>query len=429
MLVNINVLAEGEATLKYIKINGKECTCSGYDCAIEVDSNSAIVTFELTDSKATTDRNSGFSVDLSSLVTNIKIVVNNTLNEEKVENTYNITITKHEKSSDYTLKKLSVNKKDIDLLEDVYVYSYQAEYDEELVVISATPTDSKAKVLTEKEYEFPLDRSSLALDFDVKAENGDIKTYRIVVSRGVKPDTTLKTLKVDHGKIDFDKDKLEYAFSVDYSINELTIEAVANNDKANVKIEKDTLVVGENTIKIIVTNEKATSEYVLLVTREPNMDKSLANLSKLEISEYPKFNFEENVLDYTLKFHEIPKSLTIKAKSKDPESKIEIIDNEDLKDGSIIKIKNTLNETGIVREYLLEIQESKSISDNKTFILISMIMIIIVIIVMVILEIKEHKIMRHKKLTRIKELKIKKEKNKKEKKNKNTKKEEDIEII
>ena len=409
LFIILGVKAEGEATLKNIKVNGKECKCNGYDCEIEVDAKSATITYELVDSSATVDKQSGFTRDLTSATTVIKVVVTNTLNGEKQEITYNITVNQHEKSGDYTLKSLKVNDTTIELLEEVTNYHYDAKYDEEKIVIAAETNDANAKIVSKLEHDFSLDLSSTALDFDVKAENGDIKTYRIVVSREEKPDTTLKSLKLDHGNIDFKSDVYEYEFAVEYNINAILVEAVANAEKASVKIEKDDLIVGENTIKIIVTNEKAESTYLLKVTREPNMDKSQANLKKIDIVEYPKFNFEENVLDYTLNFTEIPEKLTITAESINEDSDIEIIGNEDLEDGSKIIIKNTLKEPKITREYSLTIVLKKSIVESKLAIVIAIVVLIITMIVLFVLEMRDRKKKRNAALNKIRELKKKKE--------------------
>ena len=409
LFIILGVKAEGEATLKNIKVNGKECKCNGYDCEIEVDAKSATITYELVDSSATVDKQSGFTRDLTSATTVIKVVVTNTLNGEKQEITYNITVNQHEKSGDYTLKSLKVNDTTIELLEEVTNYHYDAKYDEEKIVIIAETNDANAKIVSKLEHDFSLDLSSAALDFDVKAENGDIKTYRIVVSREEKPDTTLKSLKLDHGNIDFKSDVYEYEFTVEYNINAILVEAVANAEKASVKIEKDDLIVGENTIKIIVTNEKAESTYLLKVTREPNMDKSQANLKKIDIVEYPKFNFEENVLDYTLNFTEIPEKLTITAESINEDSDIEIIGNEDLEDGSKIIIKNTLKEPKITREYSLTVVLKKSITDSKLAIVIAIVVLIITMIVLFVLEMRDRKKKRKSALNKIRELKKKKE--------------------
>lgn len=428
LLININVKAEGEATINNIKVNGRDATCTGYDCTIEIDSDRATITYSKIDNEATVDRESGFSLDLTSPTNLIKIVVKNDKGDDVIENTYNITINKHEKSSDYTLKSLKVNDEEITLTEDVFVYSYTSKYDDEKIIIDAKPNDGKAKIMTDLTFEFPLDRSSMALDFDVKAENEEIKTYRVVVNRGIKPNTYLKSIKIDKIKLDFDKEKFSYNETVEYSVNELMVEAVAEKTDAKVEIDKpETLEVGENIIKIKVTNDKAESIYEIKVIREPNLDKSLANLKKLEIEEYSKLNFKPNVIDYTLKFSVIPKSLNIKAEAIDSNAKVEILNNEDLinNDKVVIKVTLPLDEAIIVREYTLNIVESKSITSDKMGIIVSIIVEIMAIIILAILEIKEKKNKKKAKILKIKNL-IKKKNSKKVVKKEQ---EEEIEII
>lgn len=409
------VNAEGEATINNIKVNGRDATCTGYDCTIEVDSDKATVTYSLIDLAATVDRSSGFTIDLTSPSNLIKIVVKNDSGSEVIENTYNVTINKHVKSSDYTLSSLKVNEEEIKLMEDVYVYNYTSKYDDEKIVIDAKTKDSNAKIVTDLEFEFPLDRSSLAVDFDVKAENDDTKTYRVVVNRGVKPNTYLKSLKIDKIDLAFDKEKLNYQESVEYSVNELMVEATAENKDAKVDISKpEILEVGENIIKITVSVEKAESVYEIKVIREPNLDKSLANLKSLEIEEYAKLNFEANVLSYTLNFREIPNKLTIKATPLDSNGKVEIINNEDLinNDKVIVRVTLNLDEAIIVRDYTLNIVERKNITNSKLSIIISIIIEIIAIIILLILDINDKKKKRKDKLNKIKNL-IKKKNNKK----------------
>ena len=425
LIFSFNVYAEGEATIGSIKVNGRDATCTGYDCTIEVDSDKATVTYTKIDSEATVDRESGFSLDLTSPSNLIKIVVKNDKGDEVIENTYNITINKYEKSNDYTLKSLKVNDEEITLMEEVFVYNYTSKFDDEKIVVNAVTNDTKAKIMTDLNFEFPLDRSSIALDFDVKAENNDTKTYRIVVNRGIKPNTYLKTLKIDKINLKFDKEKLQYEEKVEYSVNEIMVEATPEKSEAKVEIDKpETLEVGENIIKIKVINEKAESIYEIKVIREPNLDKSLANLKKLEVSEYSKLDFEPNVLDYTLKFRDVPEKLNITALASDPNAEIEIIDNKDLKDGSkvIVKVTLGLDEAIIEREYTLNIVESKSIVTNKTSIVVSIIIEIITIIVLFVLDIKDKKKKKYDKLNKIKNL-IKKKKNVKKEP------EEEIEII
>ena len=443
-----NVLAENEATLKNVKVNNIECSCVAFNCTVEVDASKATITYELNDSEATVDRLSGFSVDLISPTTTMKVTVTNSKGTEKIENIYNIVINKHEKSNDVSLKEFGINDENIALSEDVFVYSFTAKYDAEVLNIKMVPNDNNAKVLSNLEQAFPLDKSSLAIDLEVKAENGDTKTYRVVVYRGLKPDTSLKTLKIADKEVKLISDKLEYDFQVDYSIIDLPIEVEANSKDAKVEIQKEDLVVGQNEVKVIVTNQNAKSEYLLNVVREENTDKSIANLKKLTISEYSKLNFDENVLDYKLKFNEIPEKLTIKATPVSSDAKVEILYNEDLSNEDKILIRVSVEK--ITREYVLTVIKEENVEEDKTFILISLIGVILAIIILFILEITDKKRKRKSEIIRLFELRKKKEREKakgkikdiikekekvikskviKEKKPKEVKKDDDIEII
>lgn len=401
LLCFINVYAEGEATLKNIKVNNTVCECIEYKCEMEVDSNMATITYELSDPLATVNRESGLSTSLTSEVTTINVEVTNGENH----NIYEFVITKHVKSSDYSLSKLLLNEEEITLMKDVYVYNMAVPFDEENIIIEATPNDKKAAVDKELSFLFPIDESSKSFDFVVKAEDGTEKNYRIFVTRKAKPDTTLKSLKIDKGNINFDKDTLDYEIKVEYSVNDILIEAIPNDSKANVKITKESLEVGENTITIEVTNDNASSVYTLKVTREPNLDKSQANLSSLKISEYNNLDFDPNVLDYTLEFKEIPSVLIIDAKSISDTAKIEIIGNENLTNNSVVTIKVLLEDIEIERVYTLKIEEIKIVKNDDLKIIVAIIILIITIIILLILEIRDRN---KKKKEKIKKDKIKK---------------------
>ena len=411
LFIGYNVFAENEATLKNIKVNNKECVCDAFKCEIEIDADKATVTYELNDSNATVDRLSGFSTDLISPVTTMKVTVVNDKSEEKIENVYTIVINRHQKSNDVSLKEFGINDDNIPLLEDVFVYNYTAKYDTELLKIKMIPNNDGATVITDLEQDFPLDKSSLALDLDVKAENGDVKTYRVVIYRGAKPDTSLEKLIVANNKVELKENQLEYDIKVDYSIISLDIEAVAKNGNATVDIESTDLIVGENEVKITVKNENATSEYILHVTREENKDKSLANLKKLTIAEYPKLNFEENILEYNIKLKTIPEKLTIKATPVTKDAKVEILYNEDLSNEDRILIRVSIGDGDIAREYILTVIQDDNADEenNKTFVLISLIGVGLAIVVLGVIELKKRKKEIKFEITRIMELKKKKE--------------------
>lgn len=414
MFFAFNVCAEGEATIKNIKVNGVACTCTGYDCVVDITAGSATITYDLVDKDAKVDRLSGFSVDLLSEITNIKLTVTNSTGENPIVNVYNLTINKQEKKNDLSLKSLKVNGETIKVVKDIVAYSYTSPYDVKSVKIDVVPNDSSAKVVKQDAYEFPIEDGSLSVDFQIKPTSGDALDYRIVVTRGLKPDTTLKSLKINDKDIKLDEKEFNYELNVEYSVNELDIDAIPVNKDAKVEIDNKTLIVGENEIKIIVTSEEAKSEYIIKVTREENIDKSVANLSKLEIDEYKKLDFDENVLDYTLNFSSIPNKLNIKATPKDSDATVEIEGNDNLKNDSNVIIKVKLN--NIVREYTLKIKENKNISDNKKVVLIALIGVFITTIGLLILEIHFKKQEKKRYLKKIFDLRHKSEKKRKEEK-------------
>ena len=440
-----NVYAQGEATLKNIKVNGKECTCTGYECSISLVADNATITYDLTDSSSKVDRLSGFNIDLLSELTTVKINVTNPSSDAKVE--YSINITKEQAQNNMNLKSLKVNGAAMKVADDVMSYNYECEYDTAKITLEVVTADENMKVIKEEEYLFEEDAKSLLANFYVQAPNGEELEYAVVATRRDKPDVTLKSITLDYGTLDFDEKVLEYEITVPYNINELNVEAEPNNEKATVEIENDDLIVGENEIIITVTNEKNKTEYKIKVIREENIDKSVANLKELTVDEYKKLDFSENVLEYKLYFSEIPSKLNIHAVSKDSDSTISILQNENLKDGSKVIVKNELNESKIAREYILVIKKEEGFSSNKTIILISIIGLIITMAVLLFLEIhskKEEKKLYLKKVfdLRKKVEKLKKEgkviphkkkktkkKDEKEKTKEKKKEEEDLEII
>ena len=434
------VKAENEATLKKIEVNKIECKCIEYNCTVEVNSSKATITYELQDSSASVDRQSGFQVDLTSLSTLIKLTVSNTVNGEKIENTYSIVITKHDGNSDNTIKSLSVNDMAIEILPEVVVYPYHAKYDEKKIIIKAETNDPKAKIITEQmEFDFDLERTSESFDFVVEAENKETLTYRVFVTRDEKPDTSLKNIKLDHGNILFNSKIYEYSFNVEYNVNNLNIEAIPNNSDATVKVEKKDLIVGENVINITVNNKKAESVYKLIVTREENIDKSVANLKSLEIKEYNKLDFDSNVLEYNLYFNEIPSFLTIKALPIDDTANVEIINNKELMEDDHVIIKVTIPDKNITREYSLNILKKTINGNNKIAVLITLIILVITIIILFIIEWRSNNKKKRETIKKIKEMNKKKDRQKKESKEKKViskkekikeeVKEEEIEII
>ena len=386
LLFNINVYANED--LLELKVNGTEVSCSGYECSVEIKGESAEITYKTGENVKSTTPESGYKTNIDSDYL-MKIEV--TYQDDTTAN-YTLNINKHVESSDNTLKKIIINDEELELKKDVFVYSYETKFDDEKVKIKATPNDKNAKC-DEIEFDFELERSSLSVEYPVTAENGDIKKYTIILKRKNKPDTTLKTLSLSEIELDFKSNQLDYEVTIPYSVDSTEIKAIPNNSKAIVSVAMEEFFkVGENFVKITVTNEDASDTYVVKINRLEKTDENIANLESLIIEGYD-LNFNPNVYEYDLFMEEIPNELKINYKQASEEAKVKIIDNENLEDGSIIFIKVSL-ENGLIKIYNLKVNLKQVVNNNevnKLLVIIVIFILIIVMFILLILQIKEKK--------------------------------------
>lgn len=149
----------------------------------------------------------------------------------------------------------------------------------------------------------------------------------------------LKSLSVSGYELTpkFSADKKEYSLTITDDIDELDITAKAEDENAKVKIEgNENLLIGENTIKIIVTAEDGTERtYTLNVTKGETPPVELSELSIAGYTLTPEFS--SDVYEYTLDINDTSvTSVDITAKSDTEDAIIEIVGNNDLKLGENI---------------------------------------------------------------------------------------------
>lgn len=385
LFIKIDVYAN--ADLKDLKANKQAVSCSGYECSIELDGNSAEITYEIGENVKKVSPSSGHTVKFD----NDYSIQFEVIYQDDTTANYTLTIKKHIKSSDNTLKNLTINDEEMPLIDNVFVYSYDAKFNDAVIKIKGTPNDNLAKC-EQAEYKFDLESSSLRIEYPVTAEDGTIKNYVINLKRKNKPDTTLKSLTLKDIEFVYDKNITDYEVTIPYSVNSTEVNAVVNHDDATVEVKKDEFFkVGENFIEIKVTNKEAFDTYVIKVNRLDKVDENLANLKSLQVKEHA-LNFNENVLEYNLLFKEIPNKLKLTYKTVSEEAKVEVLNNENFKDGSVVSIKVSL-ENGLTKVYKLTINEEKVVTKevNKTLVIILIIILVIVMILLFVLEIKRKK--------------------------------------
>lgn len=132
----------------------------------------------------------------------------------------------------------------------------------------------------------------------------------------------------------FSADVKEYSLTITEDVEKLDITAEPEDENAEVKIEgNENLLIGENTIKIIVTAEDGTERtYTLNVTKGETPPVGLSELSIAGYKLTPEFS--SDIYEYTLDISDTSvTSVDITAKSDTEDAIIEIVGNNDLKLG------------------------------------------------------------------------------------------------
>lgn len=177
-------------------------------------------------------------------------------------------------------------------------------------------------------------------------------------------DATLKSLTVNDIDINFNPSINEYNIEVSSNVSSVKIDAVANDNKATIKLPTNlSLVTGANQFLIEVVAEDGTVlSYKVNVTRLENLLSNNALLSDIKIDGY-NLNFSSDVFEYNI--GNIKNNyLDIRAITEDSSATVVIIGNSNIgKDDSII-IKVT-SEAGSVKKYIIYASYVGKVSEVK----------------------------------------------------------------
>lgn len=306
-----------------------------------------------TDSKATV---SGTTCSLNSSSTVCKVVVKA---EDGTTQTYSVTVNKkttqeETKSSDATLKSLDVSGYTLSpkFSKNTTTYTMTVKNNIASLKVDAVPTDSKAKVTITGNSNWKVGVNPIKIK--VTAEDGTTKVYTVNVTR--KADTSkqssdpktddedeksndsyLKDIIISDGIISpkFDKNKTEYSITVPYEVTKLNLDYIKSNDKATVKVRGNSdFKVGEvNTVTIDVTAEDGSLRtYTINVTRSDK--KSNNNLEDIIIEEGDLDpDFDPDKTEYTVDIPGDIDNINIKAITNNSKAKVQILGNDNLKEG------------------------------------------------------------------------------------------------
>lgn len=242
---------------------------------------------------------------------------------------------------------------------------------------------------------------------NIKVENeaSEVKTITIEIiekTTTTKTTTTTTKAKSDNNYLssisvneeelsDFSKTTTKYYVEVDNDTEKISIDATAEDELASVDIDgPKSLSVGDNEYTISVTSESNTKKiYKVIVTRAEEEKSSSTDVKNIKIKGY-NLNFDKNSKTFHLNIDKEDTELDITVTLKDKNADYEIEGNENLKDGSEIKIKVTA-EDGTTDTYRIIIEKKETNMMPVIIGIIILLIIIIIVIVMVVINKKKKK--------------------------------------
>lgn len=250
-------------------------------------------------------------------------------------------------------------------------------------------------------------KTSKAGDYDISliSDDGETTYKTVTISVNEKTTTTKTTTTTTKAKSDnnylesitvngeqvesFEKSKTKYFAEVENKVKKATIKATSEDDTATVTIDgPKVLEVGDNEYTISVKSESNTTKfYKVIVTRKDEEESSNTDIKSIKIRGY-HLNFDKNSKTFYLNIKKEDTELDITVNTKDKKANYDIEGNENLEDGSVVKIVVTA-QNGDTDTYRIIIQ--KESTNIIPYIIGAAILIIIIVIIVVVMKNKKKK--------------------------------------
>lgn len=204
-----------------------------------------------------------------------------------------------------------------------------------------------------------------------------------------------------------------YSVTVPEDVESVEVYATAQDSSATVSgTGRQILSYGENALSVVVTAEDGTTKtYTINITREGEEEpgetegeieviKGLSNITIGDLELSPAF--KKDVYEYTVKYIGENTSLDIQAIQTDPDYTVEILGNEDLKEGeniitilvaddkgnNIATYQLTVNKSVVDEEALAKEEEERQQQEQRKMFMIAGGIIALILIIVIIIVIK-----------------------------------------
>ena len=284
------------------------------------------------------------------------------LSESGLSKTYKIDITRPDtRSSNNNLSSLIVTTTNIEFNKTKTEYNLSTTSSD--VTISATKEDTKSTLagdIGKKYLGYGLNKFSVK----VIAENGNIKTYNINITRiDTRSDNNyLKNITLSSGNIKFNKTTTTYNIDVDKMQEKIKINATLDHSKSRFVSgfgpKEVNLTPGNNTVYLKIENEKGdVRTYTLNINRENGKD-SDSSLKEITLSE-GNIEFDKDKYEYNINVEYGISKIKIYATPTSAKSKVKVDGPEKLKVGKNKFTITVTAENEAKSEYIIIINRKK----------------------------------------------------------------------
>ena len=223
---------------------------------------------------------------------------------ENVIRTYQVVVTREE-NDEARLSNLQVSGSTLNPIFNKDTYEYSITSTNTNLEIKATPIDNEATYEIINGTNLEVGTSDVIIRVTAKNKK-NIKDYTIHVDRKASDNNNLKSLDIDDVTItpEFSKTTTVYYATVPRNVNNIQINAEAEDRNAIVDgIGNEELEVGTNYKEITVTSESGKNKvYTIIITRTPNDNTYLKNLTVSEGTLSPSFEKTNNNYSVTVPY-------------------------------------------------------------------------------------------------------------------------------
>ena len=198
------------------------------------------------------------------------------------------------------LKTLSLNKSDIDFLQDTFFYNVKVDKDVNEIKLTAKPKSTDATIKINDEFvdelvdengnyrkTISLDQGNNIVKIELTNDDGERNIYTLNITRGeaLQDNIYLNNITLDTGNINFSKETSSYDVNVKESVDKITIGAIPEEDMHVVTIDgahanksdgyKQTVNLNKGMNPIVIKVENKDNDkrtYIVNINRENSLD-------------------------------------------------------------------------------------------------------------------------------------------------------------